>query len=474
MIVRRISLLIMAVMLNTVGCSVHDPIAVDPGPVPDIYLEEVKAEAISVIGGKWWDRFEDPVLNSLMEETLVNNLDLEQAYARLEQLEAAYRTVDSQQKPFVNLQGTASRDKQFNYIGSTIGNTYRLSLVAGYEVDLWQKLKNQSEAAWLDTLASQENIKTVYLSLSAQLADLYFLAVEQRAQIKLVDAIIASYSDTVERIELRYQFGQSGALAVYQARQELAVARQRKPIFEDTLAQTEHAIAILLGRFPEKEIAGDLSTLPDINISLGAGLPSELLNRRPDIQASYLRVKAQDARLAVAIAQRFPSFNLLGGYGKSWLDFGTSASGTFWNLLASAAQPVINGGRLKAEEDRNRAVLRESLADYRQTILRAFQEVEDGLSSNRYTDERYTLLREQEAVSDANVRVARDGYYHGINDYLPVLIAERQYFDVQIQVLAAHRQLISERISLVRVLGGDWMEDFMLEKEEETIANLQK
>jgi len=350
-------------------------------------------------------------------------------------------------------------------MGDTLGNTYRVSVNAGYEVDLWQKLKNQSKGAWLDTLSARENIKTLYISLTARLADLYFIALEQRSQMQLLDTIIASYKDTVERIEFRYQLGQSAALEIYQARQELAVARQRGPIFEGNLARTEHAIAVLVGRLPENNIAGKLTSLPDVGTIFSAGLPADLLQRRPDIEAAFMQVKAQDARLAAAIADRFPALSLTGAYGVSWFDFGSMTNGTFWNLLASAGQPIYDGGRRKAEEERNRAALREVVANYRQTVLKAFQEVEDGLSDNRSAEDRFNLLREQESVSNANVRVAREGYYNGINDYLPVLIAERQYFDVQIQVISAHRQLVSDRISLVRALGGDWMEEYILENE---------
>jgi NodT family efflux transporter outer membrane factor (OMF) lipoprotein len=459
------AIVITLILATFVGCSVHEPLSIEPGPVPEAFLEEKKESVVKQIGGRWWEQFDDMVLNSLMDETLVNNLDLEQAYARLAQLEAVYRTVASQRKPFLNLGGTASRDKQYTAIGDTLGNTYRLSVNAGYEVDLWQKLKNRSEAAWFDTLSARENIKTVYISLTAQLADLYFIAVEQRSQLQLLDAIIASYKDTVERVEFRYQLGQTGALAVYQARQELAVARQRRPIFEGILARTEHAIAVLLGRFPEDSISGNLTSLPDVGTIFSAGLPADLLQRRPDIEAAFMQVKAQDARLASAIADRFPALSLTGAYGMSWFDFASMKNGTFWNLLASTGQPIYDGGRRSAEVDRNRAVLREVVANYRRTVLKAFQEVEDGLSDNRTTEERLRLLKEQEFVSNANVRVARDGYYYGINDYLPVLIAERQYFDVQILVISAHRQLVSDRISLVRALGGDWMEKYISQNE---------
>ena len=448
-----------------IGCSVHEPISIDPGPLPEAYLEEKNKKVVNWIGGRWWEQFGDQELNNLMHEALANNLDLEQAYARLDQLEAIYLAFDSQRKPFLNLGGTTSRDEQFSALGSTLGNTSRLSANAGYEVDLWQRLRNQSTAAWLDTLSSRENIKTLYIGLTARLADLYFIAVEQRAQLQLLDAIIASNNDTVERIELRYQLGQSRALEVYQARQELAAARQRRPIFEGGLARTEHAMAVLLGRLPEDNIAGRLASLPDVGEIFSAGLPADLLQRRPDIEAAFIKVKAQDARLAAAIAANFPTLSLTGIYGVAWLDIGAMTSGTFWSLLASAGQPVFDGGRRKAEAERNRAALREAVANYRQTVLNAFQEVEDGLSDNRTTEVRFNLLKQQESVSIANVRVARDGYYHGINDYLPVLIAERQYFDVQIQVISAHRQLVSDRISLVKALGGDWMDEFVLQNE---------
>ena len=461
-------------LLITAGCSVHEPISIEPGPLPESFLEQEKDAIVVQIGGKWWEKFGDAKLNSLMEEALGNNLDLEQAFARLDQLEAVYRLVDSQQWPFLNFDGTAGRARQFSNFNSTVGNNYRLSATAGYELDLWQKLKSQSQAAWLDTLSSRENIKTLYLGLTAGLADLYFIAVEQRAQLQLVEEIIASYTDTVERIEFRYQLGQADALAVYQARQELAVAKQRRPVFEGILDRTEHAIAVLLGRLPENDIAGTLETLPELWTTLGAGMPADLLQKRPDIEAALLQVEAQDARLAAAIADRFPTFNLLGTYGVSWLDFGSITSGHFWSLLASASQPILDGGRRKAEEDRNRAALQEVLTNYRQTVLIAFQEVEDGLSDSRASSKRLKLLIEQEAVSDANVRVARDGYYYGINDYLPVLIAERQFFDVQIQVINATRQLITDRISLVKALGGDWMDEYMTEKESNSVAVEQK
>jgi len=466
MINKNILIPLSLLIIVLTGCSVHQRTSPDAGDLPAAFVEKHGLIPSSQIIDRWWESFDSPMLNDLIEETLANNLNLEMAFARLEQLKAAYQSTGAAQQPYLNLGGQASRDKQFSALGSSIGNTYRLSLSAGYELDLWQKLKSLNEAALLDTLAARENIKTIYISLTTQVADLYFLALEQRAQIKLIGAVIDSYVDTVERNKLRYELGRADVLAVYQAQESLAVARGRKPVYEAALARTEHALAILLGRFPE-EVPGVVEAgLPEPLAMADTGLPSELLERRPDIREAHLRVQAQDERLAAAIANRFPSFNLMAGYGKSSLDFSSAATGTFWNFLAGVTQPAVDGGRLQAEEQRNRALLRETVANYRQTVLRAFQEVEDGISNNRTTEERLKLLTAREKVSRANVRVATDGYYNGINDFLPVLIAQRQFFDVQIQIISVRRQLLSDRLGLIKAMGGDWMVRHLEQKEE--------
>ncbi len=170
-------------------------------------------------------------------------------------------------------------------------------------------------------------------------------------------------------------------------------------------------------------------------------------------------MRAGDARVAAAIAERFPNVNLLADYGRLRTDFGIGAiTGSFWDVILQLSQPVVDGGRRRAEVDRSRAAFRESLAGYHQTVLQAFQEVEDALSANHASELRVAYLDERVAASAGSLRLSLDRYLRGLSDYLPVLTAQAAHFNAQSQLLAARRQLISDRISLARALGGNWME----------------
>jgi len=348
------------------GCSVHKTQSVElPVTVPESFIEAERSFSNNEIIGKWWNVFEDKKLNSLMDEAFRKNLDIQEAYARLEQSVAIVRSTSSLHQPFLDVDTEFKREQSPSFLGDYTGNSYRLSLSAGYEIDLWGKNKSLATAAELDTEATREDLKALYMSISAQLADLYYLAVEQRAQLNLTDGTIASFEDALKRVERRYRHGLAPALDVYQARQNLARARANRPVFETNLAVTEHALAVLLGRYPDRSTAGELAVIPEMPASFPAGLPSEILTQRPDVHASFLRLKASDERIASAIADRFPSFNLLGSYGKSSAAFVTDdVVGVFWNLIVNIAHPLFDGQRRSADVDRTQAVFRENLAIY--------------------------------------------------------------------------------------------------------------
>jgi NodT family efflux transporter outer membrane factor (OMF) lipoprotein len=450
------------------GCSVHHPQNVTlPSPVPDSFVWQEGPPVESLPIGRWWVAFGDENLNALMKEALANNLDLARSFARMEQFQAVTRQARSVQYPYLNALGEAGRSRQPGITGSHTGNSYSLSLAAGYEVDLWNKNRSGVMAAMLEERASREDIRSLYISLSADLVDLYYLAVEERAQIDLTDGTIASFENTVELVTRRYLQGLVSALDVYQARQNLSFAKASRPVFEANLAVAEHAIAVLLGRYPDRNLAGNVMELPGTSEAFPVGIPSRVLARRPDVQAEFLRVQASDARVAQAIADRFPSFNLLGNYGSSRTSFITGdVTGIFWNLLASAAMPVVDGGRRKAEVDRSEAEFRESLARYRKKVLTSFQEVENALVKNRTTEERIRQLEERVDATAGALRLSLDRYLLGLSDYLPILTAQGSDFTARSQLLAAKRQLVSDRISLARALGGDWMEEEMENRRE--------
>lgn len=453
------------------GCAVYRPQPVEPPvPVPPSFAG---GSAPGAPVERWWEAFGDRGLNRVMEEAFAGNPDLARAYERLEQSRAIYRGAAAAGRPSIDLQGEWSREDTPSFFGNNTGNSYILSAAARYELDLWRKLKSRTKAALLEVEALREDVETLYISLSAEIADLYYLAAEQRAQLRLAEQTVESYADILSLVERRYRAGLVPALDVYQARQGLAGVKAQRAAIESSLRVTEHALSVALGRYPAGEaVEGGVAELPETPAAFPAGLPSEVLSRRPDVRAALLRLKASDERVAAAIADRFPSFNLVASYGKSSLVFSTGdIVGNFWKVLVDLSQPLLDGGRRKAEVDRSRAVFRENLALYRKAVLSAFQEVEDALVRNRASEERIRRLKEQAEAAAATLRLSRERYLRGLSDYLEVLNAQTLLYETRSRLLAARRQLISDRITLARAVGGRWMEH---EVEERLAGNDHK
>jgi len=440
------------------GCTFFQPTIKKVPPVPAGFQHQAGGKAAIMPIDPWWQSFNDPQLSHLIDAAFAGNLDLDQAFARYQQSLALVKIQAAAQKPNLNLEGQAHRDHQPGILEDTTGNNYRLSLAAGFEVDLWQKLAKRRQASSLEAKASEEDIKTLYLGLSCQVADLYYLLLEQQSLLSLTEETINSFSDTLKRVELRYRQGLVPALDVYQSRQNLAAARARKPGDKANLEITRQALAVLFGQFKSEENQDSTRSLPDDPVMFKAGVPATLLQQRPDIKSAWLRLQASDARLAAAIADRFPSINLMGNIGRSQTVFGTSpVIGTFWQLLAGFTQPLIDGGRRWAEVERSRAVVRELMAYYQQKVIEAVREVEDALVKNRATAEEINYLKQQEFATGQSLRLATERYLQGITDYLPVLTAQQFHFTARRQLLQSQQQLMAARISLVRALGGQWM-----------------
>jgi len=452
-----------AILLAVAGCTLHEPSTVTlPVDPPPGYLESRESGLTNAPTERWWLAFQDEELNRLMEELFKQNLQLTQLIARLDQVESLVRINRSAQLPFLSSDGSLSRSQQPGLNDDFIGNTEQLSLVAGFELDLWGKLRARTKAAQLDYAAGQEDLQTLYLGLSARLADLYFLAVEQRAQMALNDQLVASFDDTAQRVERRYRLGLAPAIDMYQSRQTQTAARAVRYLYEARLAEAEHAISVLLGRYPEQNKNGSLAELPAAPDLPGVGIPADLLNNRPDLRAALTRVGAADERVAASIADRFPSISLSGSYGTLRQDVTAGLlTGEFWSLLGNLTMPIVDGGRRRAEVDRQEAALREAVALYQQTVLSAFKDVEDALANNYATAQRLEQLAATADATGATLRLSTDRYLAGLDDYLPVLTAQRTDFETRSNLLAAQRQLLVDRISLARALGGSWMRELM-------------
>ncbi len=466
--------------LSVSGCVHHTSMIDKPMlSVPDAYSTHDTTPSPPI--GRWWEQFEDEELNLLIESAFQHNFDIAQAYERLLQSDAVFRKTKAARGLSLTIEGSGNRSRQSGFFrgsseggfGATTFNSYTLSGAARYELDLWGKLKSNAEASRSDLRASEHDLKAVMVSISAQLADLYYLAAEQRAQIELSDQSIASFKDTLERVEQRYRGGLVPAIDVYQARQNLSAAKAQKPVFESALAVTRNSLAVLAGKFPNQETGGSTTELDRVP-RLNEGIPSQLLTRRPDIAASLERLRASDERVGAAIADRFPSFNLSGNYGGTSDELNNilDSPNIFWNILLQITQPVIDWGRRKAEVSRTEAVSREHLAAYHKTVLNAFKEVEDALAKISASDDRIQFLREQVDSSDSALALSLDNYLQGLTDYLPVLTEQLRNVTAKSNLLTSRRQFISDRIQLARALGGSWADDLIRENNEYTISEL--
>ena len=438
------------------GCSVHRPAVVTPGVTPPPRFLE--GSAAGPAPGRWWKALGDPCLDSLMEEALAGNLEIGEALARLARADALFREARAARLPSLDVSGQWSREDTPSFFGNNTGQSYLLSAAARFEVDAWRGLASAARAAALERAAAREDVDTVILGLSARLADAYYLAAAARERLALAGERRRVLSRILEGTEERYRRGLVGADAVQAARRRLAAARAAEAQERQDLALAGHALSVLLGRYPDPGTVREVRRLPSIPRAFPAGLPSELLSRRPDVRAALLRVRAADARVAAALAERFPSFNLLADTGKESLAFSTGdIKGRYWKLLAQAALPLADGGRRRAAADRARAEFDAALAAYRKVVLDAFQEVEDALARNRAAEER--LARAEEAASAAGRawELARSEYRAGVSDFLAQATAREAWLAARSDAVAARRALVTERITLARALGGKWM-----------------
>ncbi len=458
--------LIIPILFFLAGCSVHEHESTPFADFPEQYGAASERKMPLADSERWWVSFDDPHLDAVITKGFAANLDLEIAWARLRQAEAVERKEHSSLWPTLDLSATGGHSR---FTGTTTNSqNYQGSVAAGYELDVWRKLANERYATSLQAGAAAHELKAFYLSLAAQLVEAYYQVVELRDRISLNREIIDSFAKTVELVEWRYQRGVAPSLDLYQAKQTLLSSEAELPLLEAEKKVAENKLAVLLGGLPGSQEFGSLAELPDLQLSFAHGLPADLITNRPDIEAAFLSLHAADAEVAAAIADRFPSFKLTASYGGQSSELHTllESPNIFWNLLANMAQPLLDGGRRRAEVERKRAIFDERAATYRLTVLKAFQEVEDALIRERGVDANMALLIERQKVTAATLRLALERYQQGLDDFLPVLTAQASDASARIALIAAQRQRISSRIQLARSLGGTWMDDEMLKRSE--------
>lgn len=445
--------------------------------LPEDYNKRTKAEGKKSFSDfkRWWFVFNDDNLNILMEEAFENNLDIKAAYARLDKLVAIRRSSISKLLPTINAtaSGETASETTVKYLDGTEtvtknDDTASYGLTASYELDLFGKNIMKARGEHFNLLATKEDIKALYISLSANLASLYYRAVEQRAQVYFAETTLDLFEENLKLVESRYKAGLVSPLDLYQARQNLFQEQANVTVFKERLALIESELSVLLGRYPDGNIYPNKdghNNLPrDIPV-FEEGLPSELLKRRPDIEASHLRLKAIHKQVGSAVADRFPSFNIGGSIMEMVTDPKVLIDATiFQSLTASVILPLFDGGKRRAEVKRLKARFKEELANHHKVILNAFKEVEDSLVKNILIEERVQKLSESVEAAEGALRVSTERYKQGLSDYLPVLTSQTTYFRIQGSLIAAQRELITDRIELIKSLGGNWTEEEISER----------
>jgi NodT family efflux transporter outer membrane factor (OMF) lipoprotein len=420
---------------------------------------------------RWWVSFRDPVLDRLVERALKGNLTLRSAWDRLAQADASARRAGAFLLPSLDADAGASRTRAHtagagNASGTSYSSDFSLGLSAGYEVDLWGRIRASRDAARVDLAASREDLRTAAMTLSAQVASAWYELVEQYGQLELLQRQIATNERVLELTTLRFRRGQAGAADVLQQRQLVESTRGDMAQVEARAAVLEHALAILLGHPPEEGGSTRVSGLVVLPPLPAIGLPADLIRRRPDVRGAYYRVAAADRRVAAAIAERYPRVSLAAAADTSGGAVDDLFRNWFATLAANLVSPIFDGGLRAAEVERTQAAASEAFHGYAQTVLDALGEVEDALVQERRQRERIASLERQLELSAQVMERVRDRYTSGAVDYLRVLDALLTHQQLQRTRLTARRELLQQRIALCRALGGGWA----LERPEPILA----
>jgi len=410
---------------------------------------------------EWWDSFEDSDLTGFIERALEANFSLQIAWDRLAQAEAIVRREGADLYPSLDLSAGASRtatrqrtsngSRETDYAGNI-----SLGAAAGYELDLWGRIRSSRDAAVLDARAGAEELQVAAIGLTAQVALDWYQLVEQYGQLEILTDQLDVNLKVLELVTLRFRRGQVGAADVLRQRQLVESSRGEIESSESLAKILEHRLLILQGRPPADPVAApprrsrlvELPPLPE------TGLPVELVTRRPDIRQAYWRVLAADRDVAAAFAARFPRLTLSVRAETSAEEVGDLFEGWLATIAADLVGPVIDGGSRRSEVERACALLSERLHELGQVVLDALGEVEDALVRERRQGAVITSLAKQLELSNQVVERVRDSYTKGAVEYLNVLDALLSNQSLQRTLLQARRLKIEFRIDLCRALAG--------------------
>jgi len=448
------------------GCVTVGPDYQRPGAdIPPAWRYEEK-EARDLANTAWWQQFNDPVLNGLIRTALQQNKDLLIATGRIEEFFGRYFSTRGDQFPSGG--GNADAFRQRLSEKSTVQpidgkhnpyNQYEGFLGAAWEIDFWGKFRRATEAARAELLGTEEARRTVVLTLVSAVATAYMDIRALDKQLEITQRTAESRKGTLDLFQLRFQNGIISEVDLSQAESEYEDAVARIPDIERAIGQTENALSVLLGRNPgpiPRGLTIDELALP----AVPAGVPSELLERRPDIRQAEQLLIAAHARIGVAKSLYFPTISLTGACGTASTDLSnlfTAASRT-WNFGVPLSVPLFTAGRIGGEVKAAEAAREQAVFSYQSSIQNAFREVEDALIDRGKSGQRLEALARQLKALRNYSRLARMRYDEGYTSFLEVLDADRSLFNVELSYTSGQNTLFRSLINIYKSMGGGWVD----------------
>jgi len=454
----------MVIVACTVGPDYIRPTAESPGSFKELEGWKRAQPKEDAIRGAWWDLFNDPQLNALEEKVDISNQNLVAAEAQFRQARALVQEARSSYFPVASVLGSYARSRRSaNLTGSaaassaTVNSNYLMEGDISWELDVWGRVRRAVEANRAGAQASAADLEAVRLSAQAELAQNYFLLRAVDAQKKLLDETIISFQKSLDLTKNRYESGVASKGDVVVAETQVKTTQAQSIDLGVQRSQLEHAIATLIGT-PASLFSIPVTPLTDAPPDIPIGVPSELLERRPDIAAAERRVAAANAQIGVAQAAFYPTVTLSasGGFQATDLSKWLSWPSRFWSFGPAISELLFDGGLRRAQTDEARAAHDASVALYRQTVLTGFQEVEDNLAALRVLEEEAKVQDEAVKAAEQSVTVTTNQYKAGIVNYLGV---------VTVQVIALNNSktavnILGNRLSaavlLIKALGGGW------------------
>ena len=458
----RKPLLIVALAAAIAGCTTT------PTAPPAVELPAPTIDHLEL--SHWWTEFDEPALTRLVDEALANSLDLRLAMTRIDEARAQVTAASAYLYPSLNLGVNASRSKVSEVGGipipagvSATTNNYQLALNASYEIDLWGKYRKATEAAQNDLLATEYARETVRSAVAAAVAQTYFQLIAADAQLKLLEDTLALREQTVALQTDRAQAGVIGQYDLAQAKAERDAVVADVATAKRAVAQFESALAVVVGRTPRDVFAPTVAREPSIDRLLAvptvpAGLPSDVLERRPDLRQIEKQLVAASLRIDRARADYFPSLSLTGQLGTESIELSKIASGPalIWSIGAGLLQPLLNLKSIDANVEAQTARRQELVVTYQQTVQSAFKDVHDALTANQTTRTALAAQTTRKQNLEQAYELSDLRYKSGYSPYLEVLDAQRQLLQAQTLSILAARDVRLALVDLAKALGGGW------------------